>query len=69
MISIPFKIFFYRKRKGLSISERISKIVKKTLISTPLIFSFIFFIFSFLSVFYSFKQIDVDLLTTPTIKS
>ncbi|MEJ5272652.1 MAG: hypothetical protein WH035_00840 [Spirochaetota bacterium] len=39
------------------------------MISTPLIFSFIFFIFSFLSVFYSFKQIDIDLIAKPTLKS
>ncbi|MEM4396966.1 MAG: adenylate/guanylate cyclase domain-containing protein [Candidatus Woesearchaeota archaeon] len=58
LISLPFKIYFYRKKRNKQINEKIVKIVKKALIKTPLIFALIFFLFSFAAIFFGFKKID-----------
>ncbi len=69
LISMPFKIFLYKKKKSQKISEKLAKIVKKNLLSTPLIFSIIFFVFSFAAIFFSFNKIDTEKINIESLKS
>lgn len=58
IISLPYKIYFYRKKKNLEINIKHKNFVRKTLVFTPFIFSFIFFIFTSLNFYLSLKNFD-----------
>lgn len=67
VIAIPFKVYFYRKKRNLDINKKIHNFVKKILLLTPWIYSLIFFILSILSIYISTKTIELNELQFPNI--
>ncbi len=64
IISLPFKIYFHRKKKNKQIGKNLENFVKKFILKTPITFSLIYLIFFVTFVIFSIltKQTDEKVL-------